>query len=84
MVMSAKAALHLVFAWNVLAAICFILLRNHIPLLFTSNAEVASLAAVLLVCAATYQFFDGIQNVSIGILRGIQDVKIIPYISFLA
>lgn len=84
MVMSAKAALHLVFAWNVLAAICFILLRNHIPLLFTSNAEVASLSAVLLVCAATYQFFDGIQNVSIGILRGIQDVKIIPYISFLA
>ena len=84
MVMSAKAALHMVFAWNILAAIGFVVLRHQIPLLFTSNAEVASLAAVLLVCAATYQFFDGIQNVSIGILRGIQDVKIIPYISFLA
>ncbi|MGN1247980.1 MAG: MATE family efflux transporter [Paludibacteraceae bacterium] len=84
MVMSAKAALHMVIAWNILAAVGFVLLRNQIPLLFTSNAEVASLAGVLLVCAATYQFFDGIQNVSIGILRGIQDVKIIPYISFLA
>ncbi|MGM9810879.1 MAG: MATE family efflux transporter, partial [Paludibacteraceae bacterium] len=84
MVMSAKAALHMVIAWNILAAVGFVLLRNRIPLLFTSNAEVASLAGVLLVCAATYQFFDGIQNVSIGILRGIQDVKIIPYISFLA
>lgn len=84
MVMSAKAALHMVIAWNILAAVGFVLLRNRIPLLFTSNTEVASLAAVLLVCAATYQFFDGIQNVSIGILRGIQDVKIIPYISFLA
>ena len=84
MVMSAKAALHMVIIWNILAAVGFVLLRNQIPLLFTSNSEVASLAAVLLVCAATYQFFDGIQNVSIGILRGIQDVKIIPYISFLA
>ena len=84
MVMSAKAALHMVIIWNIFAAVGFVLLRNQIPLLFTSNSEVASLAAVLLVCAATYQFFDGIQNVSIGILRGIQDVKIIPYISFLA
>ena len=84
MVMSAKAALHMVIIWNILAAVGFVLLRNQMPLLFTSNSEVASLAAVLLVCAATYQFFDGIQNVSIGILRGIQDVKIIPYISFLA
>ena len=74
----------MVIIWNILAAVGFVLLRNQIPLLFTSNSEVASLAAVLLVCAATYQFFDGIQNVSIGILRGIQDVKIIPYISFLA
>ena len=82
MVMSAKAALHMVIIWNILAAVGFVLLRNQIPLLFTSNSEVASLAAVLLVCAATYQFFDGIQNVSIGILRGIHDVKIIPHISF--
>ena len=74
----------MVVAWNILAIICFVALRNYLPLLFTTNTEVVSLAATLLVCAASYQFFDGIQNVSIGILRGMQDVKIIPYISFLS
>ena len=74
----------MVVAWNILAIICFVALRNYLPLLFTTNREVVSLAAILLVCAASYQFFDGIQNVSIGILRGMQDVKIIPYISFLS
>lgn len=82
--LSSKASLHMVVAWNILAIICFVALRNYLPLLFTTNTEVVSLAAILLVCAASYQFFDGIQNVSIGILRGMQDVKIIPYISFLS
>lgn len=82
--LSSKASLHMVVVWNVFAAVCFVALRNYLPLLFTTNTEVVSLAATLLVCAASYQFFDGIQNVSIGILRGMQDVKIIPYISFLS
>ena len=33
---------------------------------------------------AVYQWADGIQNVSVGILRGIQDVKIIMPIAFLS
>ena len=34
--------------------------------------------------AALYQLSDGIQNVSVGILRGIQDVKIIMPIAFVS
>jgi len=38
----------------------------------------------LMIFAALYQLSDGLQNVSIGILRGIQDVKIIMPIAFVA
>ena len=81
---SAWAALHVVFAWNTFTAILFFSLRNVIPTAFTANPEVIELAAILLICTAFFQFFDGLQNVSIGILRGLQDVKIIPLFSFLA
>ncbi|MCM1034872.1 MAG: MATE family efflux transporter [Paludibacter sp.] len=82
--LASKAALHMVLVWNMGAAFCFVLFRKLLPLLFTTNAEICELASVLLCCAAAYQFFDGVQNVSIGIMRGLQDVKIIPLISFIA
>ena len=43
-----------------------------------------AIASQLLVFAALYQLSDGIQNVSVGILRGIQDVKIIMPIAFVS
>ncbi len=74
---AARASFHLVVAWALIAALCFIALRNIIPLWFTSNAEAIALASELLLYVALYQLMDGIQNVSVGILRGIQDVRIL-------
>ncbi len=82
--LAAKASYHLVLAWNALAAAVFITCRHLIPSLFTTNGEVIHLAGQLLVFAALYQLSDGIQNVSVGILRGIQDVKIIMPIAFVS
>ena len=82
--LAAKASYHLVIAWNLFAAITFISLCNVIPTFFTTNAEVIDLASKLILLIAVYQVADGIQNVSVGILRGIQDVKIIMPIAFLS
>ncbi len=82
--LATRASLHLVVAWNTLAALAFILLRNVIPTWFTSNAEVIAITSQLLVVAALYQISDGVQNVSIGILRGLQDVRVIMPIAFVA
>lgn len=82
--MAAKASYHLVLMWNALAALFFITMRNYIPMLFTTNAEVIDITSKLLVFAALFQLSDGIQNVSVGILRGIQDVKIIMPIAFVS
>ena len=55
-----------------------------LPTFFTSNAEVIHIASSLFIFAALFQLSDGVQNVSVGVLRGIQDVKIIMPIAFTA
>ena len=82
--LAAKASLHMVILWNSFAALVFVTMNHLIPQLFTTNAEVLAIASQMLTMVALYQIFDGLQCVGIGILRGFQDVKIIPWISFLA
>lgn len=71
----------------------FIALHNFLPHLFLNlenstqaldNQEVIYIAAKLLLVAAVFQISDGIQVVVLGALRGLQDVKIPMYITFVA
>ncbi len=50
---------------------------------FTHEADVAKLAAQLLIIAAIFQIFDGGQAVASGALRGLTDVKIPTVITFI-
>ena len=81
---SAKASYHLVIAWGLISSVLYIAFSNVIPQLFSKNEEVIAISSNLLLFTALYQFSDGIQNASICILRGIQDVKIIMPIAFLS
>lgn len=76
------ASLHLVVAFMSLMGILFILLRNVLPLLFTSDPAVIHVAAHLLIVGAFFQVFDGIQVVLLGALRGIADVRIPMFMAF--
>ena len=82
--LATHASYHLVLAWNLLATLAFILFRNDIPRLFTDNEEVIGITAELMFFVALYQLWDGMQNISVGILRGLQDVKIIMPIAFVS
>ena len=82
--LAAHATYHLVLIWSAFAALFFILFRHYIPHLFTDNEEVINLTADIMFYVALYQLWDGMQNVSVGILRGLQDVKIIMPIAFVA
>lgn len=82
--LATHATYHLVLAWSLLASLVFILLRDDIPRLFTDNEDVIAITADLMFFVALYQLWDGMQNVSVGILRGLQDVKIIMPIAFVA
>jgi MATE family multidrug resistance protein len=76
------ASLHLVIAFMSVMGILFILLRNQLPHLFTSDPEVIKVATGLLVVGAFFQIFDGIQVVLLGALRGIADVKVPMFFAF--
>ena len=71
------ATYHLGLLWATLMAILFVTLRQPIAAIFTDNAEVIALTAELMLLIAIYQFSDAIQGLSISMMRGIQDVKII-------
>ncbi|MDP2112728.1 MAG: MATE family efflux transporter [Bacteroidota bacterium] len=76
------ASLHIVIAFMSLMGILFVVLRNQLPLLFTSDPEVIRFAAGLLIVGAFFQIFDGVQVVLLGALRGMADVRIPMFIAF--
>jgi MATE family multidrug resistance protein len=73
--------------------ILFVIMHNFLPHLFLNmenvnqaveNKEVIIIASKLLLVAAVFQISDGIQVVVLGALRGLQDVKVPMYITFVA
>lgn len=71
------ATYHLGLAWGILMAAVFVVFREPIASLFTDNSEVIALSAELMLLIAIYQLSDAVQGLSISMLRGIQDVRII-------
>jgi len=55
----------------------FVFLRTPIAMLFTDNEAIIALTAELMLLIAIYQLSDAIQGLSISMLRGLQDVRIV-------
>ena len=81
---TAYSAYHMGLLWNVSVALIFVALRFAIPTLFTTNEEVIRLAGSMLIFIALFQVSDCLQALSISILRGLQDVKVIIPIVFVS
>ncbi|MCC6371418.1 MAG: MATE family efflux transporter [Bacteroidia bacterium] len=64
-------------------AILLLVLRNYLPLAFNKHPEITELASSLLIVAALFQLFDGMQVTIIGILRGLNDVKVPTYVTLI-
>jgi MATE family multidrug resistance protein len=58
-----------------LAAVVFVLLGEPLVTAFTADRTVIELGTGLLLVAAAFQLFDGVQVVSTGILRGLGDTR---------
>ncbi len=93
LVVVARSIFLLVILIEIFFAFLFIMLHNIVPSLFLDmenskqlldNKEVVLIASKLLLVAAVFQISDGIQVVVLGALRGLQDVKIPMYITFVA
>ncbi|MFS4494623.1 MATE family efflux transporter [Maribacter sp. 2308TA10-17] len=89
----AQSIFLLTFLIEIIFAALFLWGRNWFPTLYldfdsvlnmSDNTEVVFLAGQLLLVAAFFQISDGIQVVVLGALRGLQDVKIPTFITFIA
>jgi MATE family multidrug resistance protein len=81
---AAYASTHLVLLFMSAMGIVFIFARNVLPFMFTVDPEVVKIASGLLVIAAVFQVFDGLQVVMLSTLRGMADVRLPMFIAFLA
>ncbi|MBO6515676.1 MAG: MATE family efflux transporter [Bacteroidia bacterium] len=66
----------LVSAFMALFALVFVVFRVPLVRIFSDDAMVIEIASNLMILAALFQFFDGLQAVSLGLLRGMNDTKI--------
>ena len=76
------ASLHLVIMFMSIMGLLFVIFRNQLPSLFSTDPAVIEVAAGLLVVGAFFQVFDGVQVVLLGSLRGMADVRIPMFIAF--
>ena len=60
--------------YGAIAALLLILLGKYLPVIFSTNKEVVSVATSLLVFAAIFQISDATQAIGVGLCRGIKDV----------
>lgn len=93
LVVVARSIFLLAIIIEIVFAVLFVVLHQIVPPLFLDmnneaqlldNKEVVIIAGKLLLVAAVFQISDGIQVVVLGALRGLQDVKIPMYITFVA
>ncbi|MFZ4679082.1 MAG: MATE family efflux transporter [Flavobacterium sp.] len=93
LVIVARSIFLLAILIEILFAVMFVALHQVLPYMFLNmeiqsqlldNQEVIAIAAKLLLVAAVFQISDGMQVVVLGALRGLQDVKIPMYITFVA
>lgn len=89
----AQSIFLLAFLFEIVFAGLFLIFRYWLPTVYldvgdvanhADNMEVIALAAQLLLVSAFFQISDGMQVVVLGSLRGLQDVKIPTFITFIA
>lgn len=73
---SGNAALLLSIVFMGFCALVFYFGRGILVRAYTEEQAVIDIAVTLVVWGAIFQLFDGIQAVSLGLLRGLQDVNI--------
>lgn len=93
LIIVARSVFLLTIILEIFFGLLFVILHNFLPHLFLNmnnvnqaveNKEVIIIASKLLLVAAVFQISDGIQVVVLGALRGLQDVKVPMYITFVA
>jgi MATE family multidrug resistance protein len=74
----------MVIAFMFVCAVLFFAFRFFLPTLYIDDSEVIALSASLLIIAGFFQLSDGVQVVGLGVLRGLEDVKVPTLVTLMA
>jgi len=72
---ASSAAIKLVLLTMGGFGLLFLILHGVLPMAFSLEPQIIELASTLLIIAALFQLFDGMQVTVIGILRALDDIK---------
>jgi multidrug resistance protein, MATE family len=78
------AAIFMGMSFMTITGLIFISFHNFLPTLYIKDLTVIEFASTLIIIAALFQLSDGIQAVSMGVLKGLTDVKLPMFITLFA
>src|SRR5699024_6209180 len=79
-----QSSYHVVIIGMSFTALVFAVFHQYFPFLITSDLAVVKVSSQLLLIAAFFQLFDGVQVIGLGVLRGMGDVYVPTVISFVS
>ena len=82
--LAARSGTKVVIGFMVFASVVYLLGNRFFPSLYISEIPVIDLASKLLFIGVLFQLFDGMQVIGLGILRGLNDLKVPTYIAAIA
>ena len=81
---AARTIFIMAMTWMAFTGLTIFLFREALAGFYSSDPSVLSLAGKMLLVVVIFQLSDGIQAVALGALRGLTDVKIPTWITFVA
>lgn len=82
--LAANAGMRVTLLFMVFASILFLMGNRFLPSLYIDELPVIEIASQLIFIAVLFQLVDGLQIVELGVLRGLNDLKIPTYITIIA
>jgi len=81
---AANSGIKITFVFMIFASIIFLLGNQFLPSLYIDEMPVIVMASKLILIGVLFQLVDGLQVVELGILRGLNDLKIPTYATAIA
>jgi MATE family multidrug resistance protein len=82
--LAARSGIKVTMGFMVIASIVFLAGNRFFPSLYIDELPVIDIASRLIFIAVLFQLVDGLQVIELGILRGLNDLKIPTYITIVA
>jgi MATE family multidrug resistance protein len=81
---AANSGIKITFFFMVIASVIFLIGNRFLPSLYIDEQAVIAIASKLIFIGVLFQLVDGLQVVELGILRGLNDLKIPTYTTAIA